>query len=533
MQRMPPTSFRQRSSGLLMHITCLPGPHGSGDLSSHAMRFVDFLAAAGQRWWQMLPINPPGDHPGNSPYSSTSSLAGSPLLISLEGLVKDGLLKTADIPPLDGRADAVDFARVRQYRGERLRRAYAAFVGSRARLRRAFEAFCQSQAHWLDDFALFTALKHRLGARPWWQWNPTLATRSPDAVRTARAELAEDIRYEQFLQFVFDRQWRELRTYANGKGVGLIGDIPIFVGHDSADVWAHRDLFQLDAGGRPQVVSGYPPDTPGEKGQKWGHPLYKWKKHEATGYAWWVQRFASLFDHFDAVRIDHFLGFLRLYAIPAQSPDARVGRWIRSPGRQIFEHVRAALGDRPVIAEDLGRPTPGANELRDDFGFLGMRILQFGFGDTYHLPHRYPRMCAAYTGTHDSDTCVGWFRSIRPASRRRRVLQYIGGEADSVARDMIRTAMGSVASTVIIPVQDVLGLDGKARFNVPGTPTGNWTWRMRPGALSPAMARDLHTLTLVTERLAPVASDETPRGSTRRRESAAQRGSVGRTIESQ
>jgi len=510
-----PAPFRldRRAAGLLLHPTSLPGPHGSGDLGHAAREFVDLLAAAGLRWWQMLPIGPPG--PGNSPYSAYSALAGSPLLISLDLLAERGLLERRDLRPDCGlRTERVAYPAVRRFRFARLRRAFAGFVHGGGLQTAAFRRFVARNSGWLDDFALFIAIKDASGNREWLRWPaPLRLRRLPDLAR-ARQRLAAELDFQRFCQFEFARQWAALRRYARRRGVGLIGDIPIFVAHDSADVWAHRELFQLDAGGRPRVVSGVPPDYFSRTGQLWGHPHYRWRRHQATGFAWWMDRFQHAFRQFDAVRIDHFLGFYRCWAVPGRARTARRGRWLRTPGRELFEQLRSRLGRVEIIAEDLGLVTRQATALRDRYGWPGMRVLQFAFGSDqghYHEPHAYPRRCVVYTGTHDNDTTVGWFRKLgragtRPGPRAgpdqlERVLRYVGSTGREIHWDMIRLALMSVADLAVVPVQDLLGLDSRARMNRPGTARGNWEWRLPAGALTDALARRLRDLLAAYGRL--------------------------------
>src|SRR4051812_23246356 len=421
--KRPRFSFSQRGSGILMHPTSLPGPHGSGDIGAESRRFADFLAAAGQTWWQMLPVGPAGEPPGNSPYSSYSSFAGSPMLIDLAELVDEGLLDRADVEPERAfRNDAVNYPAVIRYRRRRLRMSYRAFERLRDERHAALGAFCAQHESWLDDFALFAALKVHYRGATWSTWARALRLRKPAALARFRRDLADEIRFHKFVQFVFDRQWTALRTYANERGVGLIGDIPIFVAHDSADVWARRELWALNKSGEPSFVSGYPPDAFNADGQRWGHPQYDWRVHERDGYGWWVARFAAALRLFDAVRIDHFLGFQRLWYVPASAPSAKSGKWVAGPGAPLFDALRRELGDVPIIAEDLGLLTPEAAKLRDRFKFPGMRIMQFGFGGggaSYHLPHRYVRRCVAYTGTHDNETIVGWYDRVRTEAKKR------------------------------------------------------------------------------------------------------------------
>ncbi|MFQ5805014.1 MAG: 4-alpha-glucanotransferase [Phycisphaerae bacterium] len=502
--------LNQRAAGILLHPTSLPGPHGSGDFGSAAYRFADFLVTAGHRWWQMLPIGPIG--PGNSPYSSVSAFAGGRHLINLDLLVKDGLLAPGDVEPLrTPREDKVHYASVLPYREQRLRRAFANFQ-RRGRQRTGFERFCAENRGWLDDYTLFCALKRAYKDVAWTRWDRAVAFRRVAAIRSARRELREEIEYEQLLQYLFDHQWFALKRYCNQRGVSLIGDLPIFVSHDSCDVWANQSLYKLDKQGQPTVVSGVPPDYFSRTGQLWGHPLYRWERHAKTGYAWWVERFGNMLNRFDAIRIDHFLGFNRLWNIPAGAKTALRGTWTKSPGDEVFHAVKRALGSLPIIAEDLGLLIPEAAALRDRWGFPGMRVLQFAFDGTrkalYDQPHRYLRNCVAYTGTHDNNTTVGWFQSLPKRGRkgpdrltvRQRALHYAGSDGRKIHEDFIRLLYVSVANTAIIPMQDALGLDARARMNFPSTLRGNWEWRARAAALSRDLAGCLRSLAEAYER---------------------------------
>ena len=485
--------FQRRSSGVLIHLTSLPGPHGSGDLGPEACRFVDFLADSGQTWWQMLPIGPPGRAPGFSPYDPASAFAGSPWLISLQWLKQEGLLAKTALRPVPGfSSHQVNFPVVQKFRETRLRQAFENSRRRRGDRSRRFREFCEANADWLEDFALFAALRRDSAGKPWTEWERGVRQRQPAALRAARERLTHEIAGHRFVQFEFDRQWRALRDYAHRRGIGLIGDLPIFVAHDSADVWSHPELFQLDRHGHARRVSGYPPDRFNRDGQLWGHPQYEWARHEQTGFGWWVRRFERFFELFDAVRIDHFLGFTRTWSIPVRATNARSGRWAKSPGPRLLAAVERKLGRRPMIAEDLGHVTPEDEQLRDSFGLAAMRIFQFGFsaeGDSVnHLPHNYPRLCAAYTGTHDNNVTAGWFRRLRPSTRRR-VLTYAGGSAAAPHFGAIHALMASPANAVIFPMQDVLGLDERARMNVPGTLQGNWNWRLQPMKFGPPARR--------------------------------------------
>ncbi len=476
----------ERASGILLHLTSLPGPHGCGDLGPQAHAFARSLHDAGQRWWQMLPVGPLGY--GNSPYSAHSSFAGNPLLISLERLAEEGLLSRAalsDAPRF--RRGRVDYAATRSWRMPQLRNAYAAH-GRRTDDHPHFEAFCAANAGWLEDFALYAAIKQSRSDRPWTEWEPELRSRGRAALDRARRALRAEIDQHRFEQFLFDDHWQALRDECHQLGIGLIGDLPIFVAHDSADVWAHRELFFLDAQGQPTVVAGVPPDYFSATGQRWGNPLYDWEALERTGFHWWLQRFAQTFARFDAVRLDHFIGFTRCWEVPAREKTAKNGRWRPGPGARLFE----ALGPAQLIAEDLGEVTPEVTALRERFGFPGMRVLQFAFGTDLQarafLPHNYERNSVAYTGTHDNDTTSAWFHDCGSPQRseeqceeeRRMALAYLGVKdgGREIHWDMIRGVWGSVANLAIAPVQDLLGLGSEARMNLPGTAEGNWEWRL-------------------------------------------------------
>jgi 4-alpha-glucanotransferase len=491
-------SFDRRASGILMHLTSLPGPHGNGDLGEEAHRFIRFLAAAGQTWWQTLPIGPIGRAPGFSPYDSASAFAGSPGFVSLNVLARRGLLAPRELKPAPGLSPhRVNFARTLCFREDRLRNAFVSFQRKRGERSRAFRNFCEANADWLEDFALFMALRRDSGGKPWTQWSAELQRREPSALRVARERLAREIAGQRFVQFEFDRQWNELRDQAHRHGIGLIGDLPIFVGHDSADVWSHPELFQLDRRGNPSRVSGYPPDRFNRRGQCWGHPQYDWPAHERTRFAWWVRRFARMFELFDAVRIDHFLGFTRTWSIPARAANGKRGRWVRSPGFKLFAEVKRQLGSQAMIAEDLGHVTDADIRLRDEFGLAPMRIFQFGFGkesdSADHLPHNYARLCAAYTGNHDNNTITGWFQEL-PRAQKELALERLGGDPAALQTNAIRAVMASPANVALFPMQDVLGLNHRARMNVPGTTAGNWSWRL-PKMNHALVARRLWRLT--------------------------------------
>lgn len=501
------TTFPRRS-GVILHPTSLPGPYGIGDLGDEAYRFVDFLAAAGQTYWQVLPLSPTGY--ADSPYQGTSAFAGNPMLISPDRLLAAGHVTPDDLVDRPAFSDErVDFGAVIVWKSALLDRAFRRFRAQTAADRAPFERFCEEQAGWLDDVAFFMALKQAHSMRAWTEWSPALAARDPDALALARAELAGTIEAHKYFQWVFFTQWQELRRYASSRGIRIIGDVPIFVALDSADVWANPRLFHFDVNLRPTMVSGVPPDYFSETGQLWGHPLYRWDVMAAEGYRWWIDRFRAAFMLSDVVRIDHFRGFYNYWEIPAGETTAINGRWVDGPRADLFTAVTAALGDVAIIAEDLGDFTPesraGLDALMAQFGFPGMRILQFAFnrreGDRF-FPHNYPRNCVAYTGTHDNDTLVGWFTNSSTDAERRDALRYLCGAADDIAWAFIRTAWMSVAATAMTTVQDLLGLGSEARMNLPGTlGSHNWTWRMPPGALDQRLAGRLYDLTEIYQRL--------------------------------
>jgi 4-alpha-glucanotransferase len=483
-----------RSSGILLHPTSLPGRFGTGDLGPEAYKFVDFLVEAGQTLWQVLPLGPTGY--GDSPYASYSAFAGNTLLISPERLVDDGLLDHGDLEETP--VGPIDFGPAHQLKERILTRAYQRFPHTD--LRSAFEAFVRNQRYWLDDYALFRALKDEHDGVAWTEW-------STDA--GARQRLTNQIEAHQFYQFLFFRQWSALRAYCRERGIKIVGDFPIFVAHDSVDVWSNPDQFKLDQNGKPIVVAGVPPDYFSATGQLWGNPLYNWERTRADGFKWWIERVRALFALVDIARIDHFRGFVACWEIPGDDTTAERGAWVETPGRELFNSIRQALGDLPFIAEDLGVITAEVNALRDDLGFPGMRVLQFGFGGdpktSVDLPHNYVRNVVAYTGTHDNDTAVGWFNSTAGASTTRKAteieeqrqfcLNYLNTTGAEINWDFIRAVWVSVADRVIAPLQDVLGLGSEARMNLPNSKEGNWRWRYEPGALTPELALRLRKLT--------------------------------------
>jgi 4-alpha-glucanotransferase len=490
------TKDETRSAGVLLHPTSLPSPYGVGDLGPAAYAWVDALAHARQRWWQILPLGPAGY--GDSPYQAFSAFAGNPLLVSPQYLLEDGLLEARDLDGPRFSATHVDYGPAIAFKNRLLVRAWENFQSGRAQaLRPKFEAFVRDNAGWLDDYALSEALKEAHGGKTWSDWPADARRREPAYLRQARARLAGKIGLHQFRQFLFFRQWQSLREYARHRRIRIIGDIPIFVSADSADVWANPELFLLDADRRPKVVAGVPPDYFSATGQLWGNPLYDWDAMRETRFAWWVARFRALMGQVDLVRLDHFRGFEAYWEIPAGQPNAIAGRWVKAPGRELLTTVRAELGHLPIIAEDLGLITPEVEALRIDFGLPGMRVLHFAFGEDSRnpfLPHNYDRNTVVYTGTHDNDTTWGWYQSASE-KQKDHVRRYLARDGSDIAWDLIRLVWSSVGDYAITPLQDVLGLGSEARMNFPGRPQGNWAWRFQPQQLSPWLLDRLADLT--------------------------------------
>ncbi len=488
-----------RCAGVLLHLSSLPGPHGSGDFGPDAHRFADWLAQAGQSLWQVLPLNPIG--PGDSPYQSVSAFAGNPLLVALEPLVARGWLAPPRLPAGGFDAARVDFGSVIPWRMAQLRAAAAGFFAAAVPAeRRALADWVATQADWLDDYTLFMALERAQGGLPWWNWPPALRDRDAAALAVARRTQADEIAFWQFVQWCFDTQLAALKAHAHARGVALMGDLPIFIAHHSADCWARPDLYTLDAAGQPTVVAGVPPDDYTPDGQRWGNPLYRWDRMAAEGYAWWTARLRRLLGQADVFRIDHFRGFAGCWEVPASCPTAREGRWAPGPGAALFDAIQAALGPLPVVAEDLGHMTPDVVALRERYGWPGMRIVYEGLIYGPHhpfLPHHHVPGCLAYTSTHDSDTVCGFWEAATPAQRDF-AATYLGlpGDADgaAAARGVVRATYASVAGMALAPLQDLLGLGSAHRMNRPGTVGGgNWGWRFDwaglPAGLAEAMAR--------------------------------------------
>ena len=513
------TPTMKRASGILLHPTSLPGELGCGDFGDAAFHFVDWLASAGQRLWQVLPLTPPG--PGWSPYMSASTHAGNPVLISTVALEREGLLEhgeslqawQASGPGQDGDDPArIDVARVVAVRDALLRKAAARFFSAHpgyAEARQAFADWCVAQAGWLDDHALFQALDS-VYARPTWQgWPHDIAHREPEALARAAVEYRDECRHHRFVQWVFDRQWRALRRHAADRQIRIVGDLPIYCALHSADVWANPELFELDERLMPAAVAGVPPDYFTLTGQLWGNPLYAWRVHADQGYRWWVDRMRSALRHADIVRIDHFRAFAAYWAVPAQALTAIDGRWREGPGRAPFDAIRAALGVLPIIAEDLGTITPDVIALRDALALPGMAVLQFAFGDTPanpYLPHNFSPACVVYTGTHDNDTTRGWFANASDAERDA-ARHYLECDGSEIHWDLIRAASSSVADFAIYPLQDVLGLGSESRTNVPGQAGAQWRWRFDWSQVQAWQAPRLARLSAAHGRLLPLHGD--------------------------
>jgi 4-alpha-glucanotransferase len=492
----------ERASGILLHPTSLPGPYGVGDLGPEAYKWVDFLAASGVKLWQILPLGPTGY--GDSPYQCFSAFAGNPYLISPDFLLRDGLLVQEDLggmPTWD--ESRVDFGEIYRWKPDLLDRAHARYEqGAPQHIRDEFVAFCAANAAWLSDYALFMALKETNSGRAWVEWDRPLRRREPSALNKARQAHAAAVTRQAFGQFLFFRQWTALKRYANERGIKIIGDVPIFVAFDSSDAWSHPDLFFLDERGHPTVVAGVPPDYFSPTGQLWGNPLYRWEVHKARDYGWWIERFRATLAQVDIVRLDHFRGFAGYWEVPGDAGTAEHGRWLAGPGAGFLRALRSALGDLPIIAEDLGEITPDVFELRDAFDLPGMKIFQFGFSgpENLFLPHHYVAHCVAYTGTHDNDTAIGWYQTA-PEHEKDYFRRYTASDATDVAAEMVRGVWSSVAAWAIAPLQDLLGLGPEARMNFPGTLGGNnWAWRMDADVLDDSMRDRLRDLNYLYQR---------------------------------
>jgi len=497
-----------RSSGILLHPTSLPGPCGIGELGPEAHRFADFLRDSGQRVWQVLPLGPTGY--GDSPYQCFSAFAGNPLLISLDALAQRGYLKARDLNERPDFPDGnVDFGAVIAWKLPLLHKAFQAFQGGAPSERQVFDTYCRVKSAWLDDFALFMAIKEAHSNVMWTLWDRELALREPKAIARARHELRGEIECHKFLQFEFERQWHELKARCAQNSIRILGDMSIYVALDSADVWAAHELFELDENGQPRVVAGVPPDYFSATGQLWGNPIYRWHAHAKSGYAWWIARFRRALEVLDMIRVDHFRGFEAYYEIPGRDTTAVNGKWVKGPGALLFDALERALGKLPIVAENLGVITPEVEALRHQLRFPGMAILQFAFGKdpqaSNFKPHHYVRDLVAYSGTHDNDTVVGWWNSQGASNSTRSpedvekemefAHRYLNTDGHEINWVVIRALLASVAGTVLFPLQDVLGVGSEGRMNLPGRPSGNWRWRLPAGALTPSISSRLKQLT--------------------------------------
>jgi 4-alpha-glucanotransferase len=493
-----------RASGILLHPTSLFNAYPIGDLGPAANAFVDFMAESGQRWWQMLPIGPVGGE--NSPYQSASAFAGNSLLLSPDRLLEQGFLRSQDIGnPISGAVGNVNYAAAAQLKLVWLKKAFERFERDRpGGMQSDFDAFVNAESFWLEDFSLFLAIQGKEGTADWTRWTPELRTRQPEAVIRAQKQLADGIRYHQFVQWQFSGQWKALKTYCISRGIRLIGDIPLFVSHQSADVWAHPELFKLNADGNPTVVAGVPPDDFSKTGQLWGLPVYSWEALEKQGYRWWIERLRTGLARFDVNRLDHFIGFVRTYEVSAQAKTALNGQYKPGGGAAFFEATRKALGSLPFIADDLGAITPDVVALLDQLQIPGTRVLQFEFGsmlkNNSNPPAPHPVKSVVYTGTHDNNTTAGWYAKL-PSAQRAALQKQLGANNREIVWAMIRQALASEADTAIVPAQDLLELGAEARMNLPGIAKGNWGWRLKDGAFTAEIAQKLRSISMECGRM--------------------------------
>jgi 4-alpha-glucanotransferase len=503
-----------RTSGILLHPTSLPGKFGIGDLGVEAYRFVDFLRNSGQHLWQMLPVGPTGYN--NSPYQCHSAFAGNPLLISLEKIAEEGLLDQADFKNAPAFPEySIDFVSVYKFKSRLLQKAYTSFeTDATLQQKEAFDTFCLQNTDWLPTYASYMAFKEINNLKAWYTWETGIRKYQHSLLREWRGKFEAQISFQEFQQYMFFKQWTNLKSYCHQNDVLLIGDLPIFMALDSTEVWSRPDMFYLDETGLPTIVAGVPPDYFSKTGQLWGNPVYRWDVMKSENYAWWIERLETIFRLFDKVRIDHFRGFEKYWAIPAGDKTAERGYWLPGPGRELFETIITKLGNVPIIAEDLGVITPEVEELRDHFGYPGMRVLQFAFsGDTkqnVHMPHLFKQNCIVYTGTHDNTPVLGWFRgedlgeTMQNVDERRKeanmALKYLGTNGKEINWDFIRLAFESIADTAIIPLQDVIGLGNAARMNTPGTVEGNWIWRYSDNMITENMEERLKEITYLSGR---------------------------------
>ena len=507
---LPPVPSAGRSSGLLLHVTSLPSPYGIGDVGPAALSWIDCLQQAGQSWWQSLPLGPTGY--GDSPYQPLSSFAGNGLVISPDWLIEDGLLRAGDCQPSAFPQHETDYNAVIPFKHQLLEAAWSRFKeGGRADLRLAYEQFCHEQSHWLEDYSLFRALKARFAGAYFVEWPAELVQRDGAALDRARCELAHEVGLASFIQFILSRQASRLKTYAHGKGVKLIGDLPFFVSPDSSDVWANPELFLLDDRRRPRFVAGVPPDYFSATGQLWGNPVYNWGALQDGGYRWWIDRLSALLTHVDVIRLDHFRGLIAAWHVQASASTAESGNWEPGPGADLLRAAKTELVSLPFIAEDLGRITPDVYALRDEFQLPGMRVLQFAFDghfDNPHLPNNYVTNTVVYTGTHDNPTTRGWYEGL-PDDQRQHMWSYLkrsGDASDEAAPALMDLAWSSSAALAIAPLQDALNLGNEARMNVPGRPDGNWRWRCTQDMLSGRPFDRIRSLTKSTNRLGTIGA---------------------------
>jgi len=496
----------ERSAGILLHPTSLPGKFGIGDLGAEAYKFIDFLKEAGQTLWQTFPLGPTGY--GDSPYQCFSAFAGNPLLISPEKLLEDGFLSAEDLKnPPQSDPKRIDYGQAIDYKKSILQKAFINFKNDSNGQEKDFEKFCEKHSDWLNDFSLFMACKDNHGGAVWSSWEKGLVQRDKKVLDEWKAKLSEEIKYHKFVQFTFFRQWKALREYANEKGIKIIGDMPIFIAYDSSDLWANKEYFTVDEEGNLTFVAGVPPDYFSATGQLWGNPLYKWDEMEKDDFLWWRKRFSSLFELVDIVRIDHFRGFEAYWKIPGGEKTAEKGKWTKAPGEKLFISLKKHLGELPILAEDLGVITKPVEALRDQFGFPGMKVLQFAFGSKMErkfLPHNFVPNCVVYTGTHDNDTTKAYFEKEKLKKDKNDIYEhaqkYINYFGNDILTELIRVAYSSVANFVIIPMQDVLQLDSDARMNFPSTTGGNWTWRLTWDQIDDNLAKHYYGLTQLYER---------------------------------
>lgn len=501
----------ERRAGILLHPSSLPGNYGIGTLGQEAFNWIDFLHAAGQRLWQVMPLGPTGY--GDSPYQCFSAFAGNPYLINLDKLIIEELLYEDDLSDLpDFPANHVDYGPVISHKLQKLSKAYERFKENGSSVqRKAFELFCERQAFWLDDYALFMALKEANGGGAWTDWDKAIRLRKKKALEDWQTKLSDEIKRQKVWQWLFFEQWSAVKTYANEKDIEIIGDIPIFISMDSADAWANPEFYYFDKEGKPTLVAGVPPDYFSATGQRWGNPLYRWDKMKKTGYAWWLKRIKASLEQVDIIRIDHFRGFEAYWEIPADEPTAVNGKWVQGPGQNLFDAINKEMPNAPIIAEDLGVITPAVEALRDDNDLPGMKVLQFAFtGDSSepYLPHNYPRNAVVYSGTHDNDTTKGWYEKTTEKERDF-VRRYLARDDSNIAWDLIRLAFSSVADTAIAPLQDVIGLGSEGRMNTPGEAAGNWTWRFTWEQVPYWVAPQLKDLTDLYGRLAAHKPEDT------------------------